>query len=243
MASANATFQRKSHDAQRDPGHLRAVEGDGEEQRRIDRRAEHRGDQRRLPPGPAPHPVEDGDVQKLGHQERQPRGHGDARRCKQYGQDDGGGEADINHPPRRRGAEHAVGEVRDQEADGVGEGAPGQPVVDRILDQHIRQRDQSGHGGQRQKGEAHGGDPGSERGRNLAAPVPSSNRFVGPAGPLRRQCTSSGPSMARFSFSKVKPAPRQTSSTIFSFAATSAAAFGTSRAWSSGITAAPCRSA
>ncbi len=56
-------------------------------------------------------------------------------------------EAHEDHPARDRRAQAAVGQVVDQEGHGVGEGAPGEPIVDRDLHQDVGGGDDHDHGG------------------------------------------------------------------------------------------------
>ena len=53
---------------------------------------------------------------------------------------------DVHDTPGRLRAQAAVGQIGDQERHGVGERAPGDPVVDRILHEHVRRSDDQGHG-------------------------------------------------------------------------------------------------
>src|SRR5690606_2948754 len=62
------------------------------------------------------------------------------------------GETDDHDPARRRRAEAAVGQIVDQEGDGIGEGAPGEDLaepemLERILHQEIRSGHDGHHGG------------------------------------------------------------------------------------------------
>jgi hypothetical protein len=115
-------------------------EGEGKEQDRIQQRADQRGDQRRAPPGLPAELVEDGDVEQLAEQESRAGRDRDTRRGDREGEHHCHEETGRNDTARDTRPELAVGEVRDEEGDRIGEGAIGQEIAEGDAEQFARER-------------------------------------------------------------------------------------------------------
>jgi hypothetical protein len=135
--------------SQRDPRHRGASEGEGEEQRRIQDRAQGRADERCAPPASRAQPLKHLDVEELTAQEGGSRRERDSWRCEPDRQHDRHRESGDDHPACPDRPMQAGGEIRDQETERIGDRAPGQDVVDRELHQPVRGQDDHDHGGER----------------------------------------------------------------------------------------------
>ncbi|MPL60892.1 hypothetical protein SDC9_06455 [bioreactor metagenome] len=138
-----------------EPGELQR-EGGGEEDRGVEARPDQGGDERRLPPAVAAQRVEHRHVGQLRRKERRARTerHAEADERTELADDlraderaqDADDETRHDHAARRARALQAVGHVGDEEGEGIGEGAPGQPLAEQVLHQDVGGHHDGGHG-------------------------------------------------------------------------------------------------
>ena len=103
-------------------------EGEGEEDQRIQHRADQRTEQRCAPPGQTAKAVEDRDIKQLPGEIGRTGGDRNARLCRIEGQRDADDEAGKDDLARGLGAELAVGQIGDEKGDRIGKGAPGEDI-------------------------------------------------------------------------------------------------------------------
>lgn len=172
-ATPSTSFTARSPSAQRPghPGALGACKRNAPEHGGVQHRREHRGHQRRAPPGAVPQPVKHANVQPLRQQKCHARGHRNARWRQHQRRSHGHRKPHPCHAPGLLRPMGAVDQLAHQEGHGVGDGTPGQPVVDGELDQDVGCQHNHCHGQGCGDKLRHAGARQGHRGH--AAPVPS----------------------------------------------------------------------